>query len=397
MQTTRPAPMFARRFIKLRSSLRKLPAKARSIRARWEAYSSSPHNCLTIAFWVSGGMGDHIMAARYVRDLTAHIGEVRFDVYCARPPLGEWVFGEIPGRRLILDRKANIKTLQREYRCVIDVLTFAAIRHENPRKRLDNDASRRLDCVIKSILARQEPLSLFTEHHPRLDGYLGYYSTLRGYSRHNFLHWMSGIAYTGDLLDITASKALQPELEISADSYITINNGYDEQTAPKDKAAAATKVYPHFADVVRIIKSSFPFLSIIQIGGATSTRIDGVDLDLTCRTTLPEASEILRHSSLHIDIEGGLVHLARAVGTTSCVIFGPTLARYFAYPGNINIEPQVCGGCWWMERTWMERCAIGEREPPCMFTQSPESVANRVIEWLSSNLTEEGGGKLRLK
>jgi hypothetical protein len=91
---------------------------------------------------------------------------------------------------------------------------------------------------------------------------------------------------------------------------------------------------------------------------------------------------VLKHSRFHIDIESGLVHLARCFGVRSCVLFGPTPADYFGYPDNVNLRPAECGGCWWINQTWMDQCPRGLSEAICMTGHDPERVAAAIIEAL---------------
>jgi ADP-heptose:LPS heptosyltransferase len=82
------------------------------------------------------------------------------------------------------------------------------------------------------------------------------------------------------------------------------------------------------------------------------------------------------------------VHLARCYGVTSCVVFGPTPSDYFGYPGNINVDPAFCGGCWWIEETWMDRCPRRFPEARCLTEQDPGTVAARVRAWLAASMPE---------
>ena len=109
------------------------------------------------------------------------------------------------------------------------------------------------------------------------------------------------------------------------------------------------------------LKAAMPHrsFSFVQIGTVTSEPIAECDLILLNQTSLDEVAGLLGQASLHLDNEGGLVHLAACLGTRSAVVFGPTPSDYFGYPANINIEPPVCGGCWFMTRTWMDACAKG--------------------------------------
>jgi ADP-heptose:LPS heptosyltransferase len=48
---------------------------------------------------------------------------------------------------------------------------------------------------------------------------------------------------------------------------------------------------------------------------------------------------------MHIDDEGGLVHMATALGTKCAVLFGPTPVGIFGYEQNINICADTCKEC----------------------------------------------------
>jgi hypothetical protein len=69
------------------------------------------------------------------------------------------------------------------------------------------------------------------------------------------------------------------------------------------------------------------------------------------------------------------------------VVFGPTPSDYFGYPENINIDPVQCGGCWWIDELWMDRCPRGSAQPECMFTQPPEKIVAEALAALQPNLT----------
>src|SRR5262249_20404119 len=151
-------------------------------------------------------------------------------------------------------------------------------------------------------------------------------------------------------------------------------------------AKQATKCYPHFDEIIRRLKSRFPHLTTVQIGATTSVPIAGIDLDLVNRTTLWEVAEVVRNARLHLDNEGGLVHLAAAMGTRSCVVFGPTSTDYFGYVDNINVRPRFCGGCWWTNETWMDQCPRGFSEARCMTEQDPGDIAREIISHLDDQV-----------
>jgi ADP-heptose:LPS heptosyltransferase len=118
-----------------------------------------------------------------------------------------------------------------------------------------------------------------------------------------------------------------------------------------------------------------------------------VNLDLVGRTTLGEAAAIISKSRLHLDNESGLVHLATALGVKCCVIFGPTSLDYFAYETNINLAPKFCGGCWWINDTWMEQCPRGFVEARCMTAHDPASIASAVLSAIDADRLPNGSDK----
>jgi ADP-heptose:LPS heptosyltransferase len=162
--------------------------------------------------------------------------------------------------------------------------------------------------------------------------------------------------------------------------YLTVHNGFDPDFVIS--RATTTKCYPHFASVVSELKLRYPQLLLVQIGGATSTPIAGVDVGLIGRTTIPEAAAVIAGAQLHLDNESGLVHMAACLGTRSCVLFGPTDADYFGYPQNINLRPGCCGGCWWTTDSWMDQCPRGFATPPCMDSIVPEDVVRHLLRTL---------------
>ncbi len=50
-----------------------------------------------VAFRISGGIGDHLIAARYIRDLLATVGDFKFDIYSFSPGSGPVDFFAVQG------------------------------------------------------------------------------------------------------------------------------------------------------------------------------------------------------------------------------------------------------------------------------------------------------------
>jgi len=92
---------------------------------------------------------------------------------------------------------------------------------------------------------------------------------------------------------------------------------------------------------------------IVHLGLKSNDALQRVK-DLRGENNLRSTAAILAHAALFIELEGGLVHLARAVGTKALVIYTHyTLPEETGYADNINLrrtgEPcwsrEVCGEC----------------------------------------------------
>ncbi|MFY9288822.1 MAG: glycosyltransferase family 9 protein [Alphaproteobacteria bacterium] len=163
---------------------------------------------------------------------------------------------------------------------------------------------------------------------------------------------------------------------------ITVQAGVDEDVANWARVTGQrpTKLLPliTWADAVwRLKEKNF---ALVQIGTLDDTPIEGVDLDLRGKTTLGEVAVILKNAYAHLGIEGGLVHLARAMQTKSVVVFGPTSHAFLGYPQNINLTVGDCNGCWGATKDWYIYCARGLREPECMNAYRAETLVNAVRE-----------------
>ena len=97
----------------------------------------------------------------------------------------------------------------------------------------------------------------------------------------------------------------------------------------------------------------------------------------------PCVAEILRHSLLHIDIEGGLVHLASQIGTKCIVLFGPTQIEAYGYANNINLRAGNCHNCYGLYQD-INTCARGLSDPECMMSITPEMVLTAARKYLDS-------------
>jgi hypothetical protein len=343
---------------------------------------------LHIAFHISGGVGDHLIAVRYIRDLLTEDGNLYFDVYTPRQGVGNWLFSIFPQFNKCYEEFHVSEGALEHYALAIRLSSFVRVYDDSVQWNVIEKQNIKLLKICQNIVSFQETIRPLIDQHPRLDGYLGQMAVLHGSNRSTFLQYMSQIGYGGDHLPIKTDISVFDKLGIKDKNYITIHNGFDPEFRINNVTIGltSTKLYPHFAEVISLLKAQFPHLIFVQLGVETSELLPGIDINLLEQTNFEQTSEIIRQSLLHIDAESGLVHLASCLGTKACVVFGPTSADYFAYEGNINVRPNFCGGCWWMTDDWMKKCPRGFAEPRCLSEQPAEMIVNAVLPYLRDNV-----------
>lgn len=165
------------------------------------------------------------------------------------------------------------------------------------------------------------------------------------------------------------------------DFYITINCSADRKFSD---GKTQTKQWPieYYNELICRMKQDYPNLLIVQIGDGETIKLDGVDRYILGQS-LEIAKYVLEKSRLHIDIEGGLVHLATQLGTKCIVLFGPTPIDFYGYKQNINIRGNVCGECSGAVKDWQSRCYKYEKAE-CMYSIKPQTVLDRIKECIKS-------------
>jgi ADP-heptose:LPS heptosyltransferase len=198
-----------------------------------------------------------------------------------------------------------------------------------------------------------------------------------------------------DFFPSPATGARWPALRGVA--FATIHHGSDSRMS--SQGGVQTKNLPTATWREIAAHLSAAGLKLVQLGEAHETPVDGVDLDLRGQTSLDEAALLLKSASVHLDTEGGLVHLARAMHTPSVVAFGPTPLGFFGYPGNANIAAPRCGNCWWTTDRWATDCPRELPQPDCMAAHSAAEIAGRALDlieperqWAVANLRAVAGG-----
>lgn len=121
---------------------------------------------------------------------------------------------------------------------------------------------------------------------------------------------------------------------------------------------------------------------VFELGSADERT--GIACSFAGRTTVGDAARLLHAADLAITSDSGLMHLARAAGTETIALFGPTApALYIRGDDGFHPIPNArpCAGCWNAGR--MERpgaCPLGE--PECLATIDAARVADEAARIL---------------
>lgn len=170
--------------------------------------------------------------------------------------------------------------------------------------------------------------------------------------------------------------------ELSFGDYITINYGTGMSTSGNRDTISKQWPFSYYEKFVELFKKAHPKVEIVQLGDSSADRVSGADRYIF-GADMELVKYILLNTLLHIDCEGGLVHLASQLGTKCIVLFGPTQVDYFGYPNNINIISDKCHGCYGLYDT-AYKCARSLNEPECMYSITPETVMKHTDAYLHS-------------
>ena len=339
---------------------------------------------LYISFYPTGGFGDYIISSKLLDEISK-IVPCKIDVYCENVTFGKAVY---EGREKVEIFPINTFYSQMwKYDLALKVEHFIHIEKQNANK-----------------IAKINPI--FMDKLNKLGhGYRTYYPDVEQQWFRENIHFrrceIKGINRWTELshegiFKIEDQKTWIPmreeykkrlqELGLNEKKYITLNRGADSMGRSKMQ----TKVWPleHYNDFVMLFKNQYPDIEIVQVGASGNAKIRGVDKYILGES-LEVTKWILKGSILHLDCEGGLVHLATQLDTKCAVVFGPTPKHFYEYPQNINMVYEVCNNCMGTHPEWAFECYKGLSEPECMYKVTPEIVMKNIKSYMDSIRKEE--------
>lgn len=341
-------------------------------------YQKADH--LRIAFLLYGGMGDFLIALNYIWYFKRFLNDDSTEIdifgdkrdFSALLPEGEFVHASYSKLKFSYTYDLIIR---------LSRLPELFYIHEGTV----NQYAKQLLPLLEQWKKYKNDNSKLFQYKPSFDSLINMQALIQGRKRIQQ-------ADIGNLLNISEDFKFVPAIAVDEKDvlqkfglnkpFITLNRGIDET----NKCASSTKLYPleNFSKLVALLKKTYPDYLVIQLGVSTERceLIENVDINLVGKTTLEDVKVLLKNSVLHIDGEGGMVHLRHALtDKPSCVLFGPTDPKVFGYSNNINLRSTACPICCeWLHDRWNEYCLKTGKEPACLQVLKPEEVMKRIKE-----------------
>lgn len=350
--------------------------------------TAKPDNALLVAFIPTGGIGDNIIFANYLAFFKEKFNNVIIDIFPANKS-ADCVFEDnYLIRKLVYEK--DLRPENEDYDLVIGLMRYPEIMYADyERVRILNQQL--LDYIF---LCREFRISnpRFFISGPSCDGQSAYQSLLSGRRRINqsdIFDFLGVNEYKYRMPSKVQEKDVLQKFGLKRKKYITIHRGWNMD----HKKHVQLWPMEYYNKVILKIKKAYPYITIVQIGAdeLRCPAFDNIDVSLVGRTSMEEMKWILKNSFVHIDGEGGLVHLRYAMkGGTSVVLFGPTNPDFFGYKENVNIIGEGCNcNCEWLTDSWIDYCAAGYEEAKCMKSIKPDIVFRAVEKYFEKEWSNE--------
>ena len=342
-------------------------------RANAHIKSGFTDNLQHISIRIAGGLGDHIINAKYISSLAEYIGKDTVFYILAETE-------DIDFLKTIYKDKSYIKQIisndcETEYDLALYVVRFPKVLSYHKER------------LSMRTLKYVEQLKKFEiEHYLLLENdFLGRcYSLLKGRKRENQ-------ADIGNILQMARQQFLLKAPENSYDTlqkfglqkncFITLQTGSGRHFR---KISSDVRQWPaeYYAQLAIMLKRKYPRYKIVQLGDGEQQKIANIDIDLRGKTDYSELLILLKEAKLHIAQESGMIFLRHFLqGGVSVVLFGPTDINFFGYTENLNLSASLCDQpCEWIVKNWMEKCVKTGNEAECMRLLVPEKVFNKIYE-----------------
>ena len=335
---------------------------------------------VSIAFRFVQGLGDAVVAVKIFDALVELAPDCLIDIFCMKEhhrPFAKAFFGD----RKNLNRISDFNVLHEKYSHNYDLSLWVLGTHAVILDAANVEGLQRAPKLLQAAeLVEQYNQENVYEFKP-----WSYSLPLRNVNMARILqknfHWFLSCA--GALPVREAGSWLKPSPKflrgfknLKLGRYVTI---YSNIWRNSERTKIKTWPMRCLVEYVGLIKKFFPQVAVVQLGASDDAEIANVDKNFL-GYDLELTKHILANSLLHVGCEGGLIHLATALGTKCLVLFGASDWRYFGYPQNINIVSEVCAPCLYVTKTF--GCFFNAKELPCMADITAQDAFRETSEYL---------------
>lgn len=332
---------------------------------------------LWIGFGPLGGLGDYVVTLSVLEEILRYAPQCKIDIF-GKETFGKAIYGMHPNVNSILSSK-DFTSNTKKYDIILEVEHVIYIHKFNFNK---------TNSLYPELAERLERIrERFVEYHVNIsiqqyrDAIWIKRAELRGLNRYTVLSHDGILDNLKQKVNILFDSSYEEAFNrLGLKKYITINRGADDVLRD---GRMQVKVWPkeYYEEFIREWKLTYPDIEVIQLGGAGSEKIIGVDRYLF-GYDFELVKYILKNAIFHLDCEGGLVHLASQIGTKCVVLFGPTPVQYYGYESNINIVSESCNNCMGVAFDWYVKCYRGMERQECMYSILPRLVMKRVESYM---------------
>ncbi len=333
--------------------------------------SSFSDNKQHVSIRCFGGMGDFIFAAKYIEALSHYLSDtVEFDILTEKEnqALFQSIFN---GKRYI----HNIISLpiKKQYDLSIEITRFPKI-VSYFADRLDVKTRHYVE-NIKTFYTDNK-LAFYNDYIARGITQL---SEGKRENQADIYHLLKMEKIPFQLKSDIDKQTVFEQFNIPTTNFITIQTGAGKHFQHiTNEVRQWSPLY--YEQLIRHLKHRYPHHTFIQLGESAHPYLNGIDIDLRNKTTISELFCLLKHASLHVSQEGGMV-IARHFlsGRPSVVLFGPTDEKFFGFDENINIANRSClHPCEYITPNWMKQCLKTGSCAECMQNLTPNFIINRL-------------------
>ena len=333
---------------------------------------------ISVAIRLGGGIGDNVVSKRVYDELLRILPKCHLDIYSAVP--SEYIAAIFGDNRPINKVLHDLGILYRKNcsRYTLSLSFNGIIRIDKFDYELLNEQSPKFANKILSYIKYQDKHDADKTGNTFADIAWCVYQGYNCYTQFN----RGGLIYIANkMTHISLNEIWEDKWgKIRPYNYITVNYGCG---VSQQDDSISRKQWPlkYFEKTVELFKKKYPNIKIIQVGSYEASKIKNVD-KYFLGENFQLVKHILKNAVFHLDIEGGLTHLATQLGTMCVVIFTITSVKFLGYEQNINIVYDGCNGCFGINSNDIYGCIRNMDKPACIYSITPEIVMNHINDYM---------------